>query len=386
MDMDIMEELAASARVWPEHLRKEKQKGVKIIGYTGRFVPEELIHAVGAIPYLLCRGGEPDPPEAVLPYMLRFMSPFARTQIGYHILGIDPVIPMLDLIIAQCDDCHMVRLADLFEYFNLPTAKIGIPPDWEKTISKEYYFRGLNLLSEKLEQLTENNISNEKLKDSATLLNKVRSLLKEISLLRREHPPQIGGSEFIRLNGYSFYCELETLIEKLHNLYDLLKLRKSIFSRDAPRILLAGHVVSVGDYIVPKLVEDAGGVIVAEFLDEGTRQYLWNVKTEGDLMRNIGETYFLERIPPSIFQPSWEKRINFMKELIKDFTVDAVIWYQLAFEEIYDMECSIVSKVMEEMEKPFLKLESSYEYSREAMGPLTTRIESFIEAIKARKG
>jgi len=62
-----------------------------------------------------------------------------------------------------------------------------------------------------------------------------------------------------------------------------------------------------------------------------------------------------------------------------------VIWYELSFEEIYDLECSILSKAMDEVNMPFLKLESSYEYSREAAGPLTTRIESFIESIKQRR-
>ena len=75
-----------------------------------------------------------------------------------------------------------------------------------------------------------------------------------------------------------------------------------------------------------------------------------------------------------------------MKTLIEDYSIDGVIWYQLSFDEIYNMECSVVSKALEEIKMPFLKLESSYEYSREAMGPLTTRVESFIEAIKGRKG
>lgn len=240
-------------------------------------------------------------------------------------------------------------------------------------------------MREKLEQITGNKVSNENLKESITLLNEVRDLLGKINLLRRKERPPIGGYDFIRLNGYSFYCELDSLNRRLNEVYEQLKTNESPFSREAPRILLAGHVVGMGDYVVPKLIEDAGGVIVAEFLDEGTRQYLWNVKTEGDLMRNIGQMYYLERIPPSIFQPAWERRIDFMKELIEDFRVDAVIWYQLAYEEIYDLECSIVSKALEEMEKPFLKLESSYEYSREAMGPLITRIESFIESVKMRR-
>jgi benzoyl-CoA reductase/2-hydroxyglutaryl-CoA dehydratase subunit BcrC/BadD/HgdB len=383
--LDTFEELAQIARTRPEKLKEQKKKGIKIVGYIGRFVPEELIYASGALPYLLCRGGQPEPPDAVIPYMLRFMSPYSRSQIGYHLLGIDPVVPMLDLIVVQCSDCHESRLADLFEYFKLPTARLGVPPDWEKSLSRNYYYKGLAQLKEKLEVLTGNKISDKKIKESIESTNKIRDLLKKINMLRREQPPHLGGYDFIRLNHYSFYCDPKMLTGKLEDLYKELQKGKSPFSRVAPRILLAGHVVAVGDYVVPKLIEDSGGVIAAEFLDEGLRHCAWNVKADGDLMRNLGEAYFLERTPPSIFQPAWEKRVEIMKKLIKDFNIDGVIWYELSFDEIYDMECSIISKTLNEMNIPFLKLESSYEYSREAMAPLATRVESFIELVKQRR-
>jgi len=383
--LDTFEELAQIARTRPEKLKEQKKKGVKIVGYIGRFVPEELIYASGALPYLLCRGGQPEPPDAVIPYMLRFMSPYSRSQIGYHLLGIDPVVPMLDLIVVQCSDCHESRLADLFEYFKLPTVRLGVPPDWKKSLSRNYYYKGLTQLKEKLEVLTGNKISDEKLKESIEAINKIRALLRKVNLLRRQQPPHLGGYDFIRLNHYSFYCDPEMLTGKLKNLYEGLQKGKSPFSRGAPRILLAGHVVGVGDYVVPKLIEDSGGIVAAEFLDEGMRHCAWNVKMSGDLMRNLGETYYLGRTPPSIFQPGWEERVEIMKKLIKDFNIDGVIWYELSFEEIYDLECSIISKAMAEMNIPLLKLESSYEYSREAVGPLTTRAESFIESIKQRR-
>lgn len=383
--MSILEELASSTHTRAEELKKQREKGTKVIAYTGRFVPEELIYAAGAVPYLLCRGGEPEPPEAVLPYMLRFLSPFRRTQIGGYLLGLDPVIPMVDLTIVQCSDCHESRLADLFEYLKLPTARIGVPPDWDKSISMEYYYKGLIRLKEKLESLTGNSISDERLKESIKPINRVRDLLNKISLLRREQPPPIGGYDFIRLNHFSFYCDLGELTSKLDALYQQLQKDQSPFSKEVPRILLAGHVVAVGDYVVPKLIESSGGAIVAEFLDEGIRQYEYSVDNEGNLISNLTKTYYSERTPPSVFQPAWDARVFYMKEMIKDFNIDAVIWYQISFEEIYDMECSIFAKAMEEMNIPFLKLESSYEYSREAMGPLTTRIESFVQLINQKR-
>ena len=57
----------------------------------------------------------------------------------------------------------------------------------------------------------------------------------------------------------------------------------------------------------------------------------------------------------------------------------------MSFDEIYDLEGAIASKVIEEMKIPFSKLEFSYEYTREAMGPLTTRVESFVESIQDEK-
>ena len=176
------------------------------------------------------------------------------------------------------------------------------------------------------------------------------------------------------------------MIAKLEQLYHQMKSDGSPFEKTAPRLLLAGHVVALGDYVVPKLIEEHGGVIVAEFLDEGRRHHMWDIQTDGDPMQNIGETYYLERVPPTIFQPAWADRIAHLKQLVGEYQVDGVIWYQLSFEELYDMESAIIAKTMDEMGMPLLKLESSYEYTREAMGPLTTRIESFIAAIKQRGG
>lgn len=384
--MRTMPELSEIARRWPEELLKQKEQGKKIIGYTGRFVPEELIRASGAIPHLLCRAGQPEAPEAVIPYMLRCMSPFSRAQIGYHLLGLDPVIPILDCIIAQCDDCHQSHLADLFEYFELPSVRIGVPPDWKKSIARDYYHNGLNKLKDKLVEITGNEISDEDLKQEIKSLNKLRGLLEKINMLRKRQPPPIGGYDFIRLNHMSFTCNMENFLEKLKKLYQQLKDAPGPFSKKAPRIVIAGHVIAIGDYIILKMIEESGGVVVAEFLDEGIRHSMWDVGNSGDLLKNLSETYYQKRTPPSLFQPAWDQRLESIKKLVNDFRADGLIWYQISFEELYSMECSLVSNAMQEMEIPFLRIESSYEYSREAMGPLTTRIESFVESIKFNRG
>jgi benzoyl-CoA reductase/2-hydroxyglutaryl-CoA dehydratase subunit BcrC/BadD/HgdB len=380
----IPEDLFHTVRTWPEWLKERKREGRKIVGYTGRFVPEELIHASGAVPYLICKGGDPGPVEATLPYMLRFMNPFVRAQMGYHLLGVDPVVPMLDLIVAQCDDCHMARMTDLMEYLKLPTLRIGVPNDWEKDLSFEYYRKGLVRLRRRLEDLTGSPVSDEALKEAIRSVNAVRSALEGIGGLRKRHPPPIGGYDFIRLNHASFASDIGEAVPRLRRLFEERKSGESPFSEKAPRVLVAGRVIAMGDYAVPRLIEESGGVIVAEMLDEGMRHCRWNVRTDGDPLDGLANVYFRERVPPSIFQPAWRKRLEYLQKLIQAYRVDAVVWYQLSFDEIYDMEYPILAKALEAIRVPVLRLETSYEYSREAMAPLKTRVESFVDSIRAR--
>jgi benzoyl-CoA reductase/2-hydroxyglutaryl-CoA dehydratase subunit BcrC/BadD/HgdB len=381
----IIDDLIAEIRKRPQNLKSYKNQGVKLVGYTGRFTPEELIYAAGAKPFLICRGGEPEPVEAVLPYMLRFLNPFVRAQLGYYILGIDPVMSMLDKIAVHCDDCHSSRLADLFEYLKLPAVRIGIPMDWKKQISANYFANVLGRFKAALEELTGNNISDGALEKMVLIFNRIRDLLKKISEMRKELYPVIGGYDFIRINHASFYCEPENYLVRLEALYDGLTHCKSPFTDQSPRILIAGRVIAVGDYLVPKLIEDSGGVIVAEFLDEGFRHADRKIPVQGDLMKNLTDAYYSKGVPPCIFQPAWKDRLEYLTCLVRDFAVDGVVWYQLSFDEIYDMEFSVIAKTLGGMGVPILHLESSYEYAREATGPLTTRVESFISSLQAKR-
>jgi benzoyl-CoA reductase/2-hydroxyglutaryl-CoA dehydratase subunit BcrC/BadD/HgdB len=382
---EIMNELAELARTRPLRLKEQKAKGKKIIEFTGSFIPEQMIYAAGAEPYYLGRGGEPEPPDAVLPYMLRFMNPQARSQVGFHLLGLDPVTPITDLIVTQQTDCHVGRISELMEYLKLPVFKVGVPSDWERGIAQQYYYKALKKLKTKLEEATGNQISEDLLNAETAKVNKINDLLLKISMLRKADNPPLGGYDFIRLNHYSLLVEPDQVIERFEKLYAELKAKEGAFPKNAPRILLAGHIVAVGDYTPVRLIEESGGLIAMEMLDEGMRPYFWDVPINGDAIKGISDTLFINRTPPSIFQPAWKYRFERMKELIKENRIDGVIWYQLSFDEIYDLECSCILKWLGEMKVPALKLESSYEYSREATGPLMTRIESFVETLKERK-
>lgn len=377
-----MKELTNVSRNRPTELREAKDAGTKIVEHTGNFIPEELIYAAGAKPYLMCRGGEPEPPESPLAYLLRFMNPLARSLAGYHMLGLDPVTPFADMIAFQETDCQVGRVSELMEYQKLPVYKLGVPSDWKKILSQEYYYRALGKFKSRLEGLTGETITDEKLLEQIELSNRINKGLEKIDELRKKDNPPITGYEFMRLNHCSFHMDPKQAAEAVEAVYEEIKDAEGRFEKGTPRILLAGHAVAIGDYAVIKITEDSGAMIVSEMMDEGIRPFKWEIPTEGNLIENIGKRNYISKFPPNIFQPAWKERFEHMKGLMEEYKIDGVIWYQLAFDEIYDMEAACLAKWLGEMNVPFMKLESSYEYSRESMGPLETRLESFVHSIK----
>ncbi len=379
---DVMKELAQAATERPAELRELKQKGKKVVPYIGHFIPEELLFAAGVEPYLICRGGEPEPPEAVLDDMLRFLNPLARSIAGFHMMGLDPVMPLADLIVASQPECHIQRIAELLEHKGLPVFKVGVPPNWDKAYAGEYYFRELEQLKAKLEELSGDPVEDDTIREYIGYSNEVHGALRKIDELRKTDSPPLGGYDFIHLNHHSFYVEPRLAAEKLGQVLATLEQAPGKFSEGAPRILLAGHAVAVGDYLVVKNLEDSGALIATEMLDEGIRWYRWDTAIEGDPLRNLWRAKYLDKVPVNIFQPAWRDRFEHMRMLIDEYRIDGVVWYQLAYDEIYDMECTVIAKWLRELKVPLLKLETSYEYSREATGPLNTKIESFVESLR----
>ena len=380
----LLKEFAAAANERVTQLIELKEtQGVRIVEHTGSFCPEELIYASGAKPYLLCRGGDPAPAEAVLEYLLRVMNPYVRTMAGGYMMGVDKLTENADLVVFQETDCQIGRVSELMEYLKAPVYKLGVPVDWKKDISYRYYRRALDKFRAKLEELAGRPIAEDELRAQIVKQNEINSLLSAIDALRMGDEPPISGSDFIKLNRYTYFVEPDTAIDYLRRALELLKAEPAAPKAAKPvRLLLAGHVVAVGDYVVPTLAEESGGVIVCEMLDEGIRHFRHNVSTEGELMENIARRNYYEKLPPDIFQPAYRDRFEVMKRMLADYKVDGVVWYQLVFDEIYDMEAACVGKWLRQLNVPFMKLESSYEYSREAMGPLKTRLESFIESIR----
>jgi benzoyl-CoA reductase/2-hydroxyglutaryl-CoA dehydratase subunit BcrC/BadD/HgdB len=115
--MEALHKLEEHLRTRVDEIAKIKRDGGKIIGYLpGSYMPEELVYACGAIPIQLIRGGDPEPVAISAGYVPRFLDTFCRSQIGYKILGDEPLYDLIDLLVAPVTDNNIRSIADCWNF------------------------------------------------------------------------------------------------------------------------------------------------------------------------------------------------------------------------------------------------------------------------------
>jgi benzoyl-CoA reductase/2-hydroxyglutaryl-CoA dehydratase subunit BcrC/BadD/HgdB len=365
----------------PSQLREAKKKGIKIIGYfPGNYVPEEIIYASGAVPLCLIHGGNHRPADAGLSILPQVICPFARAQIGERLLKENPYYNMLDMVVAPITCQHLKKVADTWEYFGgLEIFKLGVPHQHSYNFELEYYQSRLKALRDVLQATTGNKITQEKIGKAIGLYNRIRELLKKISLLRRNSSP-FRALDFIKLNHASFFADPAFMVDILDSVYGKLKNEPLPAPIKGPRILLIGPNLGYGDYRIPELIQEAGGEIVIEELCEGMRYYWHEIENKGDVFQALARGYLMDRIPCAFMRYSTRERLDFILKLIRDFNVSGIIWYELLYCETYDSESYYFTQKMAEQKIPMLILES--DYGMADTGQIKTRIEAFIEIAK----
>jgi len=378
--MEAIEKLSLHLKTRLADLRKAKEQGRKIVGYTpGGYLPEELVLASGAIPVCLIRGGDHSVVELSGAYICRWIDTFCRAQIGYGISGEDPYYSVIDLLAIPITDNHIRAISDVLDYdTDIEIFPFGVPHMKEASTLK-YYLHGITRLKARLEELTGNEITESKLKEAISLCNRERELLKEISLMQKSEPAPLSGKDFIALNHGSMLADKEFMVDILESVYSELK-KQAAPPSEGTRLLLTGSTLAMGDYRIMDIVEEAGGSVVIEEFAEGIKPYWENVRPDGNLMEALADCYFTRRVPPAWFRPG-EERLNFLIKLAKDFNVSGVIWYQLMYRESYKTESYYFpDQLKRETGLSMLTLESDYDQAETEQ--LRTRIEAFIETIR----
>lgn len=375
--MEVLKQAAASLS--NHFVREWKEGGGKVVGYSCTFIPVELIHAAGLLPFRLRGIGTTSLSIGDSYYgAVNCSVPKCILQLAgqgaYRFLDGSIITNGCDSM-RRLDECWRTAGRDYpgtlpayHGYFAVPHK----PVDY----SVQFYEGELRKMTETLENHFQVKISEQALKNSIALYNKMRNLLGKLDGLRFRSDVPISGADAMavliaahamppeRLTGM-----LETLLEKLETAPSLPGGRK--------RLMLMGSASDDLEFI--RLIEDAGAVVVADTVCYGSRTHSSSVDEESYPVHALAKHYLNNSICPRMLG-NYPGRKAFVDGVIEQAKVDGVILQNVRFCDLHGSENSIFERDLEAEGIPCLKLEREYGPLSET-GRIRMRIDAFMERI-----
>jgi len=358
------------ARQW-----KEKTQG-KVVGCMGLYVPEEIVHAAGMLPIVIF---EKD--EHILKaqkHVQNVMCGYIRSVVDQSLLG---DFDFLDCLVAH-DACHEMRmLLDVMKRNSKGLKRLEplfFPVTLKKPHSWSYLIKELYSFISRMEEISGESISEEKLKNSIRLYNRHRQLLKEVYRLRRQKPGLLSAVQVSNIVKSSMSMPKEEhniLLEKLIKDLDVIEVKKT----DKVPLVVSGSLCETCDSYVLEAIEEAGGIIVDDDLYVGSRYFVSEVDEDAPPIESLAYTYINMVSPcPTRYDPNNDLS-DYLANMVKKSGAKGIVNIMVEYCEAHAYSYFKLHTKMKEKKIPEYIIKTEHEVKQKEQ--VKTRVQSFIENI-----
>jgi len=358
--------------------KRARRSGKSIVGYVGNTVPVELIIAAGCYPLRLApvSGGTATADH----YIETFADLDTRLIVEQFMAGELDFLSLL-IIPRSTESYHKLYLS-LREVKRVGATQRG--PEvtlyeilhTQQRSSREYGLARTRELAQRLSVIGVATVDDRSLRDALVTTNQTRELLAKLQQSRRsaERPP----------SGYEAHVVAVTASFLEPRLYNSLLadwLGESAWQTGAgPRLLVQG--CPLDHAYLHGLVDQAGGLVVAEDGDWGARQAAPMIAGGGDPLTAIFEHYYAGVPCPRLFPQALADRW-FLKTL-RAGEIDGVIFFLPTPDDIYGWDFPNQRAAVEAAGLAWTLVRKDVRYAEERP-PVATQLNAYVAALGSRQ-
>jgi benzoyl-CoA reductase/2-hydroxyglutaryl-CoA dehydratase subunit BcrC/BadD/HgdB len=361
---------------------RARAEGRPIVGIMCEFSPREIILAAGAVPVCLCGGSAATIPAAEQ-YLPANLCPLIKSTFGYHVTGKNPFLQWADLVVAETTCDGKKKMFELLGAAK-PMYVLELPQKAEQPDAFEHWVLELRKFQQFLAMRFAVEITDGKLCQAIQLMNRERSLRRQLADLMMADPPPLTGRQLLdfKSNISGIEADLEQYERALAWYARPGSGTEAAQRQSKVRVLLTGVPLVHGAERVLELIESCGAVVVCMENCTGLKPILDDVdlESEPDPIRAIAQKYY--HLPCSVMTPN-RRRFESLRALAARFRPQCII--ELVWQACltYDVEsCQVRKLAEEELRLPYLKITTDYSPSDSAR--ITGRVEALLEMVRAK--
>jgi benzoyl-CoA reductase subunit C len=356
-----------------------RDEGKKVVGYTCSFIPEEILHAAGLLPYRIRGIGTTSlsigdsyfgPVNCSFPKCMLQLAGEGSFQFldGAIISNGCDSMRRLEECWRKAGDDYPGTLPAYYEFFSVPHKSVDY--------SIDFYTDELNDMIATLEKHFKVKIARDAIKKSIKLYNKGRKLLKKLDELRYRLEVPITGEDALSIIIAGHAIPREDFNRILGAI--IIDLEKApALAGDKKRIMLIGSASDDLDFI--RVIEEAGAIVVADTVCFGSRLHATLVDETGEPVHALASHYLNNSICPRMLG-YYKNRRAFIRDIIKRSQVDGLILQNVRFCDLHGSENGVLERDFEADGIPCMRLEREYGPLVET-GRIRMRMDAFMERI-----
>jgi benzoyl-CoA reductase/2-hydroxyglutaryl-CoA dehydratase subunit BcrC/BadD/HgdB len=149
------------------------------------------------------------------------------------------------------------------------------------------------------------------------------------------------------------------------------------------RLMIVGGELDNPEYV--RVIEGQGGLVVTDALCFGSRMIWRDVdQSISDPLTALAQYYVADRPPCARMYTKYDQRVEYIKNMIRDFNVNGVIFVRLTFCELWGFEQYSLTNDFKQLNIPLLCMDR--EYTLSGVGQLRTRVQAFLETLGDKHG
>ncbi len=363
-----------------QYIQIKRSEGMPVAGIYCGYAPMEVIRAVGAVPAILCAFANKTiaAAEAVLPANL---CPLIKSSYGFIATDTCPFFALSDAIVAETTCDGKKKMFELISHYK-PMFVMDLPQLPDEKEAEANWAAMITKLKGFMEETFGNSGSPARIEEEIKATNEKNRLMNRFFDYAAKKPPVLKWSEAYELAllaQIAYTRDLHPIFEKVFKQLEEREMKGVCYGTgSSPRVLVTGCPVGGDSAKVYKIIEEAGGVIVAMDACTGMKPFLSEIEEDtGDPIAAVARRYL--QLPCSCMTPNM-RRLNELDKMIARFRPDVVVEVVLHACHSYNIEAyKIMNHAKNKHSLPYLKIET--DYSDGDVEQIRTRMEALFDSL-----
>ncbi len=348
-------------------------EGRQVIGVGPYHVPEELVHAAGAVPFGVwgCVGASVEAKK----YFPPFYCSICQMTLEMGLTGkLDKLSGMM--VTGICDTLRAFSQNWKAGMGNkVPMIYVTNAQNRFIEAGRQYNVEAYGEVKRGVEECCGTVVANEALMQSIKLYNEWRAAMRTFVTLAGAHPTQVGVQDRVHVINAGYFMAKDEHLALVRDLNAALAELPS--SQDGfKKIVVSGIYEDIP--AITSIFEENKFAIVADDLAKESRAFARQVPETGDPIQALADGWCALKEDPELFDPK-KDHIRKVVSLVKESDAQGVVILLAKFCDPEEFEAPLVTKALKEAGIPVVTIE--VDQSTESYEQARTQLETFAEIL-----